>query len=216
MIIKFDIKFNYADETKRKERILNEKKNQEEPIPSDAVVALKAYDKIIQHRHNFSKLLDIKEYDQEKDLYKKHGAPLSVYDKLNVDALSLSPLTLIKPYTAEANTIFSKKFNKDEKPLKFENMCESVNNLFTNKKTISLNQKNGYYYNPNGKIYQSEKHKLIRKNLTFSYDKIKEKFMRVSEDKKYPRSYLPEPGFGLLENPFLSLKKKKKKKTSIK
>ena len=80
------------------------------------------------------------------------------------------------------------------------------------KKTISLSQKNGYYYNTNSKIYQSEKHKFKKENLTFSYDNIKKNFMKISEDKKYPRVYLPEPGFGLLENPFPPISKKKKKR----
>lgn len=184
-------------------------------VPSDAIIGMNSHNKLFEHRHNFSKLLDIKEFDFEKEGYERYGAPLSAWDKVNQNALTSSPsVNFMKNFMQNNSTEFDNKFNKGkEKSLNFNSFSESVNNFYLQKRTISLSQKNGYYYNPNGKIYQSEKHKLIRKNLTFSYDKIKKNFMTVSEDKKYPRSYLPEPGFGLLQNPFPPVAKKKKKRS---
>lgn len=156
--------------------------------------------------------MGIKEFDEEKDDYKRYVNPLSAYDNDNVNVnRTSSPSKFVKKFVSEnikkdQNT-FSFKYNKDR------TVKDSVDNLFSQKKNISLSQKNGYFFNPNGKIYMSEKHKLVRENLTFSYEKIKKSFITMSEDKKYPRIYLPEPGFGLLEKPVTAGVKKKKKKT---
>jgi hypothetical protein len=178
---------------------------------------LKTHSKIFHYRHNFSKLLDIKEFDIEKDGYTRHIIPLSAYDKLNEKALLKNSYNFNKNIIPENSTDFYNKFNKNDKCFNLKSHNESANNMLLQKRTVTnLSQKNGYFTNTNSKIYQNEKHKFKKENLTFSYDSLKKNFMRVAEDKKYPRVFLPEPGFGLLENPVTFVSKKKKRKSTIK
>jgi hypothetical protein len=178
---------------------------------------LKSHSKIFQYRHNFSKLLDLKEFDKEKDAYQNHVVPLSAYDKLNEKAVLKNSYNFNKNIIPENSTDFNNKFIKNDKCFNFKSHSESANNMLLQKRVITnLSQKNGYFCNTNSKIFQTEKHKFKKENLTFSYDILKKNFMRVAEDKKYPRVFLPEPGFGLLENPFpFAIVSKKKKRKSI-
>ena len=95
--------------------------------------------------------------------------------------------------------------------MNFNSFAESSNSFLSQRRTISLNVNN----NPTGKIYQSQKNKLRRNNLTFTYDSFTKAFMRPTEDKVYPKAFLPEPGFGLLKNPFPIIVEKRQKKGQV-
>ena len=54
------------------------------------------------------------------------------------------------------------------------------------------------------------------RNLSYNYERVKSAFAPPIDDKKYPKFFLPTPGFGLLPKPIDPNAKKKKRGKSSK
>ena len=183
-------------------------------IPTDTRILFKTHDKIFENRQNFSKLLSINEIDNEKNNYKKLGDPLSLYDQVNIEAVSISPNAYLSPFRPTCtNFNFMEKPEGENENFNFNSFASSKNNFLMQRRTVSFNNK-GFFNCENKNLTQ--KQKLTKSNFNFSHEAIKKAFLPPSEDKKYPKFFLPKAGSGLLLKPGEITDKNKKKQKQYK
>ena len=180
-------------------------------IPTDIKILFNTHDKIFQNKHNFSKLLQANEIDNENDSYKFHENPLSFYNDVNIDAISISPAAGFNTFSPSSGFNFMEK-NAENENFNFNSFASNKNNLLIQRRTVSFNNKG--YFKSDGNIL-TQKQKLMKNNFNFSHDVIKKAFLPPSDDKIYPKYFLPEAGFGILSKP-IEQKEKKQKKLRVK
>ncbi len=158
-------------------------------------------------------LQDIIEFDTENNTRETYvNSPKNIYKEEEcAGASEVCPAYLTSDFRPEQGFDFKFKGENENKTMNFNSFTQSTNSFLSQRRTISFNVNN----NPNGKIYLSQKHKLRRNNLTFTYESFKKKFMTPCEDKVYPKAFLPEPGFGLMKNPFPIISEKRQKKSGV-
>lgn len=182
-----------------------EKEKKEKKIPNFSLLNRISFNRLIP-------LQDIQEFDTENNTKESIvNSPQNFLNEENAEATDVSPAYHTNNFKPETGFDFRFKGLDENKTMNFNNFTDSSNSFLTQRRTISFNVNN----NPNGKIYQSQKNKLRRNNLTHSFNNFKKKFMAPVEDKKYPKAFLPEPGFGLLTNPFPMINEKRQNKAKI-
>jgi hypothetical protein len=149
--------------------------------------------KIFQSKHNFSKLLNINEIDNERDFINEEINDLN--DNKNTNAESISPFCDINTQKMATGFDFTYKNSENGENENFNSFANSKNNFLMQRRTISFNDQS--FFNKSKNLI-SQKTKMRKNNFNFSHDKIKKAFLTPSDDKVYPKYFLPEPGFGLL------------------
>ena len=178
-------------------------------IPSDNSLLIKTHDKIFESRHDFSKLLQINEIEDEKEVNRFQGNLLSLYDNVNIDATSISPAWALSTngYTTGFDFKYKNSDNSECENFNFNSFASSKNNFLLQRRTVSFNNK-GFLNNNNDLLTQ--KQRLRKTNFNFSHDAIKKAFLPPADDKKYPKYFLPQPGFGILTRTNIKIEKKNK------
>lgn len=192
--IKINIKVKEGT-IQNKSELITDLKNKVEKMPTDNVINAKAIDHIFDARHTYSTLLNVKEIDQPKDGYKYHYNPLSAYDNTNIEIYAMSPdINKEKPRPSTGFEFIKRSYNNTEK-----------DDFLSQRRTLG-----------DFKMTQISKLRdtLVKKNSNFTYSSLNEAFLNPMEDTKYPKFFLPMPGFGILSRPFEEPKKKKNRAKS--
>ena len=196
--IKHNIKFNEDSSYKKSENITKQMKQNLEKIPTDKVIIMKAHDSVYSTRHTFGILLNVKEIDNSKDGYKYHNNPLSLYDDMN---LNLDNKINIK-----------EKIIENKRPGTGYEFLRSHYNRNVNKEDLLNQRKNLAEYNSVNDFKKPEK----PRNCSLNYERVRSAFIPPTDERRYPKFFLPEPGCGLLSRPFDPNEKKKVKGKSLK
>ena len=160
-----------------------------ESIPSDLMSV--NTDRINDLRNKYSKMLNVKEVDTEKDNYKDYFTPLSAYDSMNFE--------MFKIPTKEKKM----KWNRPLTSYQIVRNNFDPNNLLQQRKTYS-------------KLKYTEMNTLtetVQKNKknTNLFLQIQEAFSPF-DDNVYPKYYLPFSEYGMLARPAEVIEKKKRLK----
>lgn len=205
-LIKITIKFNDFDMVRKNSDKFPQMKKSLEPLPKDPGFLLKTHDKIFESRHNFPKLIHAREIENEKDDYKFIINPMSFHDNVSINAISVSPTgnMYTNGYATGFDFTYKNSDNCDNENFNFNSFATSKNNFLVQRRTVSFNNK-GFLNNNNHLL--THKQKLRKNNFNFSHDAIKKAFLPPTDDKKYPKYYLPQPGFGLLTRTNIKIEK---------
>lgn len=197
-LIKLNINLNEKDSEKRNILLEKDIKNNFEDVKPDKLILMKTHDKIFENKHNFKNLLGLCQIDIRRDGNKYDINPLSIHDNENIQAISVAPkkLNVLRPSSGFDFINGHKK--------KYENKNDN-NDLLLQRRTVS--------YSKNSNVFNRDK---FRKNFYSSYETIKKVFLPPTDNKKYPKYFLPKPGFGILEKPSLLNEKIKTEKKSNK
>jgi hypothetical protein len=202
-LIKINIKFNEVEIIKRNSNIIPKIKQSLHKIHSDATI--KTLNKVFDSQKNFSKLLQVNEIEAEDEL-KYLVNPLS-FEGLNIFATSVSPTGILVPngYPTGFDFTYKNSDNCENENFNFNSFATSKNNFLSQRRTVSFNNK-GFLKDNNHLLTQ--KQKLRKSNFNFTHDAIKKAFLPPADDKKYPKYFLPQPGFGLLTRTNIKIEKK--------
>jgi len=209
-LIKINIRFNEYEMPKKQLSLIPHLKKSLDKIPSENITLFKTHDKIFQSKHNFSKLLNINELESERDINRINEEQLYFYDNTNANAVSISPTGIMNTQRMATGFDFTYKNseNCENENFNFNSFANSKNNFLMQRRTISFNNKG--FFNSNQNLL-TQKTKMRKNNFNFSHDAIKKAFLPPTDDKVYPKYYLPEPGFGLLTRTTIINNDKKKK-----
>ncbi len=126
---------------------------------------------------------------------------------MKINAISVSPNCALNTngYATGFDFTYKNSDNCENENFNFNSFASSKNNALLQRRTVSFNNK-GFLNNNNHLLTQ--KQKLRKSNFNFMHDAIKKAFLPPADDKKYPKYFLPQPGFGLLTRTNIKIEKK--------